>query len=633
MGTSTGQIVARPHAVIRPAYRTRGLWSWLTTVDHKRIGLMYMMWAALWFGVGGAEAFMIRLQLRVPNNHFVSAALYNQLFTMHGITMIFFAVMPMLAGFMNLIVPLQIGARDVAFPRLNALSLWLFVCAGLMLNSSWFLGGAPDAGWFNYVPISELKYSPGLGVTFYDLAIQIAGVSTLLTGINFMVTILNMRAPGMRLLRMPLFTWTALTTTILIIFAFPPLTVNLFLQTFDRVFNAQFFTVSTGGSPLLWANLFWVFGHPEVYILILPAFGVISEVIPTFSRKPLFGYTVMVLSTLVIGFLAFMVWVHHMFDLGYGPWINSIFALTSMLIAVPTGVKVFNWLATMWGGQVRMTVAMHWVIGFLICFVVGGMSGVMLAVAPADLQFNNSYFVVAHFHYVLIGGSLFALFAGIYYWLPKFTGRLLSEKAGKWHFWLVFIGFNVTFFPMHFLGFMGMPRRIFTYAPGLGLTFWNEVATYGVFILAAGMIVGVANVVWSLAKGQKAVADPWDGRTMEWAIPTPPPEYNFAEIPLVRGRDAFWIEKQYGTGRMLPAPLAEDPHAPRGKIHMPTPTVLPLCLALAITLAGYGLVYGSLATSVIGFAAVAVTLQRSMFAVDQGIFVEVERHEGVGVDG
>ncbi|MBX5465925.1 MAG: cytochrome c oxidase subunit I [Firmicutes bacterium] len=600
----------------------RGLWSWLTTVDHKRIGMMYIGTSLLFLIAGGVEAVIIRLQLARPDNHLVSAYLYNQLFTMHGITMIFLVIMPMMTGFINLVVPIQIGARDVAFPRLNALSLWLFMGAGVMLYAGWFLGGTPDSGWFNYVPISELAYNPGLGIDWYDLGIQISGVSTLLTGINFLTTILNLRAPGMSFLRLPMFVWTTLVFTLLIVFAFPPLTVDLFLQTFDRLFGAQFFTVSSGGAPLLWANLFWVFGHPEVYIMMMPGFGIISEIVPVMSKKPLFGYSAMVLSSMAIGFLSFMVWVHHMFDLGFGPWVNAIFALTSMLIAVPTGVKVFNWLATMWGGQVQLNTAMLWVFGFLVTFVIGGMSGVMLALAPADLQFNNSYFVVAHFHYVLVGGSLFTLFAATYYWFPKFTGRLLDERLGRWHFWLVFLGFNVTFFPMHLLGLMGMPRRIYTYAPHLGLTFWNQVSTAGILLLTAGLVAFYVNLIASWVHGQKAAQDPWDGRTLEWALPAPVPAYNFAYIPQVRGRDPWWVEKRAGQATLLAAPAAEAESA--HGIHLPAPTPLPLYLALAIEVAAFGLVYRSHWVAPAGFFLVAILLHRSMFTKDPGRVVYPE---------
>lgn len=627
---TTSERLSGPITADDTAYRRSRLWEYLSVVDHKRIGQMYLMSAGLFFLMGGVEAFMMRLQLMHANGHVVGAALFNELFTMHGTTMIFLAIMPMSIGFINVVLPLQIGARDVAFPRLNALSFWLFLFGGLMLNTSWFLGGAPNAGWFNYVPISGIHFNPGTGIDFYDIGIQIAGIGTLMTGINFLVTMVNYRAPGMKWLRLPMFSWTTFVTMVLILFAFPPLTVDLFLQTFDRLFGAQFFNAGTGASPLLWANMFWIFGHPEVYILILPAFGIISEVIPAFSRKPLFGYTSMVLATLAIGFLSFMVWVHHMFTLGYGPWVNSIFALTSMLIAVPTGVKVFNWLATMWGGAIRFTTAMLWAVGFLFTFTLGGMSGVMLAIAPADLQFNNSYFVVAHFHYVLIGGSLFALLAGLYYWFPKMTGRLMSERLGRWNFWLMFIGFNITFFPMHFLGLMGMPRRIYTYGSGYGFTFWNEVATYGVFILAAGVLVGVINVINSARRGEIAGNDPWDARALEWSITSPPPAYNFAKIPLVRGYDAFWIEKQHGNGHMLPAPDQEEGHghAPPGTIHMPKPTMVPLLVALALATAGYGFIFKQLWLEVLGFAILAYSIHRSMFTVDPGEYMPIRPEDG-----
>ncbi|PSR32330.1 MAG: cytochrome ubiquinol oxidase subunit I [Sulfobacillus benefaciens] len=594
-----------------PSISTRHgrLWSWLTSVDHKQLGRMYLVSSFIFFLLGGIEAFLMRIQLAVPNNHFVTAQMYNQLFTMHGITMLFLAVMPMTSGFMNYMVPLMIGARDVAFPRLNALSFWLFLFGGLMLYSSWFLGGAPNAGWWNYVPISGLLYNPGHGIDFYDIGLQIAGLGSIIGSINFLVTIINMRAPGMTMMRLPLFVWSTFVTSILILFALPPLSV------------------------LLWTNLFWIFGHPEVYILILPVFGIVSEILPTFARKPIFGYTAMVMATFVIGFLAFTVWVHHMFALGYGPVVNSIFGITSMLIAIPTGVKIFNWIATLWDGQLHLTTAVLWVLGFLVCFTIGGMSGVMLAVSPADLQYNNSYFVVAHFHYVLIGGSIFGLFAGLYYWFPKITGKLMNETLGKWNFWLMFIGFNVTFFPFHILGLLGMPRRIYTYAPGLGLTFWNQVSTFGVFILTAGLLVFIGNLLYSLGKqGQIAVADPWDGRTLEWAIASPPPVYNFEHIPLIRSRDALWAEKMYGDGTMLRAEETGH-HVPEGMIHMPARTMLPAILAFGLFVAGYGFIFHIVWLDAIGLAITFATLLKSMFEVDRGALVPIETPKEVGIDG
>lgn len=609
------------------------LWSWLTSVDHKQLGRMYLVASFIFFLLGGVEAFLIRIQLAVPNNHFLSAQLYNQVFTMHGITMLFFAVMPLTSGFMNYMVPLMIGARDVAFPRLNALSFWLFLFGGIMLYSSWFLGGAPNAGWWNYVPISGLQFNPGHGIDFYDIGLQIAGLGSIIGSINFLVTIINMRAPGMTMMRLPLFVWSTFVTSLLILFALPPLSVTMFLQTFDRLFGAQFFNVAAGGNPLLWTNLFWIFGHPEVYILILPVFGIVSEILPTFARKPIFGYTAMVMATFVIGFLAFTVWVHHMFSLGYGPVVNSIFGITSMLIAIPTGVKVFNWIATLWNGQLRLTTAVLWVLGFLVCFTIGGMSGVMLAVSPADLQYNNSYFVVAHFHYVLIGGSLFGLFAGLYYWFPKITGKMMNETLGKWNFWLMFIGFNVTFFPFHILGLLGMPRRIYTYAPGLGLTFWNQVSTFGVFILTAGLLVFIANLFLSLSKqGAMGVADPWDGRTLEWTIASPPPEYNYEHIPLVRSRDALWAEKMYGNGTMLNAEEL-DHHTPQGMIHMPARTMLPVLLAFGLFVAGYGFIFSIVWLDVVGLLITFASLLKSMFEVDRGSYIPVQTHPEVSIDG
>jgi cytochrome c oxidase subunit 1 len=620
-----------PGALTRPEVSASGVWSWLTTVDHKRIGLMYIFFAMLFFLVGGTEAFLMRLQLAVPDNHLLSEQFFNELFTMHGTTMIFLAVMPLSIGFINYIVPLQIGARDVAFPRLNALSLWLFVAGGIFLNSSWFLGGAPNAGWYAYAPITTNAFNPSHAIDFYDIGLQLAGIGTLLSGINFVVTILNMRAPGMKLLRMPLFTWTALITSLLIVFAFPAFTGDLILLFMDRIVGTNFFNVSQGGNVLLWQQLFWIFGHPEVYILILPAFGIISEVIPTFARKPIFGYTSMVFATFVIGFMAFMVWSHHMFTIGMGPLVNSAFAATTMAIAVPTGVKIFNWIMTMWGGDLQRKTALYFAIAFIAMFTIGGMSGVMLAVPPADYQFNDSYFLVAHIHYVLVGGALFALFAGAYYWLPRMAGRLMDERLGTWNFWLVFIGFNVTFFPMHFLGLLGMPRRVATYEPGLGLGFWNFVCTVGACILAAGVIVFLVNLFRSLANGEVAGPDPWDGRTIEWSIPVPTPAYNFARVPLIRSRDAWWHTKQAGLQR-LPDAEQEDtgsgegePSPPLGHgraLHMPSPTALPALVALGLFIAAYGALYRFLPAAIAGMLVAFFGIFRLMYDHDPGYLVE-----------
>ena len=440
--------------------------SWLTTVDHKRIGILYGSTAFLFFLVAGLEALLIRLQLARPDGQLIGAQRYNELFTMHGTTMVFLAVMPLSAAFFNYLVPLMIGARDVAFPRLNAFSYWLYLLGGLFLNASWFTGAAPDAGWFGYAPLTTKPFSIGPRSDFWLLGLLFLGTSSILASLNFLVTILNLRAPGMTFLRLPLFVWTTLVTNVLILLAFPPLTVALVFLMFDRFFGTSFYQPGGGGSPLLWQHLFWIFGHPEVYILILPAMGIVSEVLPAFARKPLFGYPSMVYATALIGFLGFGVWAHHMFAVGMGPIADSAFALTTMLIAIPTGIKIFNWLSTLWGGSLRFRTAFCFAIAFVAMFTIGGLSGIMHASPPVDLQQTDTYFVVAHFHYVLFGGMVLGLFAGIYYWFPKVTGRLLDERMGLIHFWLMLIGFNLTFFPMHFLGLMGMPRRIYTYAPG-----------------------------------------------------------------------------------------------------------------------------------------------------------------------
>ena len=602
------------------------IWSWMTTVDHKRIGILYLFSAMLFFLLGGTEAFLMRLQLMRPDNTLISQTLFNQLFTMHGVTMIFLAVMPLSIGFINYMVPLMIGARDVAFPRLNALSFWLFLAGGLMLNSSWLLGQAPNAGWYNYAPINTGGvFNPGIGIDFYVLGLQIAGIGTLLGGVNFLVTILNMRAPGMSLMRAPMFVWTALITSILIVFAFPPFTINLVLLMMDRLYHTGFFSATRGGNVLLWQQLFWIFGHPEVYILILPAFGIISEVIPTFSRKVLFGYSSMVFATVVIAFLAFMVWSHHMFTVGFGAVVNSVFAATSMAIAVPTGVKIFNWIATMWGGRLRFTTAMLYAVGFLFTFVIGGISGVMLAVPPADYQYNDSYFLVAHIHYVLVGGALFALFAAAYYWVPKITGRLLSEKIGKWNFWLVMIGCNAAFFPMHFLGLYGMPRRVATYPPGLGLASLNLLSTVGVFVLTIGVLLFLYNLQYSRRHGAPAGSDPWDARTLEWSIPSPPPDYNFTKVPLVRGRDPLWVEKRIGDGTVPAAEMEEahhgDGHHPQGAIHMPSPSALPLVITGGLLLAAYSALYKSDLTAILGILVAFYGVFRWMYDGDPGFHV------------
>jgi cytochrome c oxidase subunit I len=574
-------------AAFMPGTRTRPttwdvIWSWLTTVDHKRIGVLYGVSAYVFFLVGGIEALLMRLQLAKPDGTLLSAQTFNELFTMHGTTMIFLAIMPMGAAFFNFIIPLQIGARDVAFPRLNALSYWVFLSGALFLHSSFLAGSIPDAGWFGYANLTTRQFSPGSHVDFWMLGLQILGLSSLMAGFNFIVTIINMRAPGMTLMRMPLFIWMSFVVQFLVVLAFPAITVALILLMFDRFFGTLFFAPAAGADPLLWQHLFWIFGHPEVYILILPAMGIVSEVLPTFSRKPLFGAPVVIYSGIMIGFFGFGVWSHHMFSVGMGPVADSAFSIATLLIAVPTGVKIFNWIGTLWGGSVRLTTPLLFSLGFISMFIMGGLSGVMHASPPVDLQQTDSYFIVAHFHYVLFGGSIFGLFSGVYYWWPKIFGKVLDERLGKLHFWLMLIGFNVTFFPMHFLGLIGMPRRIYTYAPDLGWNFWNFVSTVGAFIIALSFVVFMVNVVKTSRSGGRAPADPWDARTLEWTIPSPPPVYNFLTIPTVRDRDDFWVAK-YGDGHGTP-PRKATPAVPMdpASIHMPPPSYWPILLAAAL---------------------------------------------------
>src|SRR5215468_171513 len=557
------------------------LWSWLTTVDHKRIGILYGVTAFIFFVMGGIEALIMRAQLARPDNDLVSAQTFNELFTMHGTTMVFLAIMPLSAAFFNFMVPLQIGARDVAFPRLNALSYWIFLAGGLFLHASFLIGSVPDTGWFGYANLTSKQFSPGHHVDFWMFGLQILGIASMLAGFNFIVTIVNMRAPGMTLMRMPVFIWMTLVVQFLVVLAFPAITVALILLMFDRFFGTLFYAPAAGADPLLWQHLFWIFGHPEVYILILPAMGIVSEVLPTFARKPLFGAPVVIYSGIMIGFFGFGVWSHHMFSVGMGPVADSAFSIATMLIAVPTGVKILNWIGTLWGGRIRFATPLYFALGFIAMFTLGGLSGVMHASPPVDLQQTDSYFIVAHFHYVLFGGSIFGLFAGIYYWWPKIFGKLLDERLGKVHFWLMMIGFNVTFFPMHFLGLIGMPRRIYTYAPDLGWNFWNMVSSIGAFIIAFSFLIFIVNVVKTMRGGVVAGPDPWDARTLEWAIPSPPPVYNFAVIPVCHGRDELWLQK-HGDGHGTPPRKVTPPaHVDTSSIHMPPPSYWPILLAAA----------------------------------------------------
>src|SRR5690348_4998144 len=502
-------------AAVSPAYAhageasNTGVWSWLTTVDHKRIGALYMYTALAWFAVGGLEALIMRIQLQGPNGKVVSPEVFNQLFTMHGTTMIFLVVMPLSAAFFNFLIPLQIGARDVAFPRLNAFSYWVYLFGSLFMNSSWLIGAAPNGGWFGYAPLTTLPYSQGLNIDFWMLGLQILGVSSLAAAFNFITTIINMRAPGMNLMRMPMFTWMSFVVQFLIVLAFPVITIALVFLQFDRFFGTNFYEIGAGGDPLLWQHLFWIFGHPEVYILILPAFGLVSEVLPTNSKKPLFGYPVMVYSGILIGFLGFGVWAHHMFSVGMGPIADTVFGLTTLLIAIPTGVKIFNWIFTMWGGSIRFTTAMKFAIGLVALFTIGGISGVSHASPPADLQQTDTYYIVAHFHYVLFGGSIMGIFAGIYHYFPKMFGRMMNERLGTWHFWLNLIAMNLTFFPMHFSGLLGMPRRIYRYDAGQGWDTFNMISSIGAFMLLLSTAIFVWNFFRSRSVGAIATDNPW----------------------------------------------------------------------------------------------------------------------------
>jgi cytochrome c oxidase subunit I len=582
----------------RPQVET-GWKAWLTGVDHKKVGVMYGAAALFFFILGGLEALLVRAQLAVPDGKLISADLYNQAFTMHGVTMVFLVIMPMGAAFMNYLMPLQIGARDVAFPRLNALSFWAFLFGGLFLNTSWVLGGAPDGGWFAYAPNTNPIFSPSHGMDFYALGLLITGISSTIGAVNLIVTVLNLRAPGMTLFKMPVFTWMGLVTQFLLVFALPVITVALFLLTFDRLFDSNFFNVEEGADPLLWQHLFWVFGHPEVYILILPAFGIISEIIPVFSRKPIFGYPFMVFSGIAIGFMGWGVWAHHMFASGVGPVSVAAFSVSTMFIAVPTGVKIFNWLATLWGGKLSFPTAMKFAVALVAMFTIGGLSGVTHAISPSDLQQTDTYWIVAHFHYVIFGGALLGFFGGFYFWWPKVFGHRLSESLGTWHFWLTLVGMNLTFGPMHIVGVRGQPRRTYTYERGYGFEFWNLVETIGAFIIALGLLVFLANIVVSyrryFAGGRvKTPADPWDARSLEWLTPNPTPHHNFDEIPTVTHLDELWHRKYAEDEQGRPVPIASAAEVVQpgtAHPHLPGHSYWPIVLAFSLPVIAYGVIF------------------------------------------
>ncbi len=622
MATTTAPSANATTTIFRRPTSPSGIWSWITTADHKKIGILYGYTAFVFFLLGGIEALLLRIQLAGPDGAFLTAAEYNSLFTTHALTMIFLFVMPASAAFFNYLLPLMIGARDVAYPRMNAVSYWIFLFGGIYLYSSLifgtspapvggnlvggatdasFLGGIPNGGWFMYAPNSGLEYSPGTSLDYAAVGLQILGAASLISSVNFIVTIFNMRARGMRMLRMPVFVWMTLIVAFLLLFSLPIIAIALFMLTFDRQFGTLFFVAEQGGDPVLWQHLFWLFGHPEVYILILPAMGIVSEVLPVFSRKPLFGYPAIVFAGAAIAFLGFGVWAHHMFSSGIPTVAQAAFGLSTMTIAIPTGIKIFNWLGTMWGGRIRLTTPMLFAIGFVSLFVIGGLSGVTHSIVPSDWQQTDTYYIVAHFHYVLFGGSIFGLFSGMYYWFPKLTGRMYNEALGKIHFWLMFIGMNLTFGPMHWLGLQGMVRRTWVYSADAGLGIWNLVVTIGAFIIAVSIFVFMVNWSYSRRRGQTAPPDPWDARTLEWSLPSPTPAWNFGKEPVVHALDDFWhlkyepveggrVKRRENADEMIAELM--DLHAnPEEEIHLPAPSYFPFFVGLGVLLIGYGIIY------------------------------------------
>jgi cytochrome c oxidase subunit I+III len=581
--------------------RPPGLVGWLTAVNHRTIGKRYIATGLLFFFLAGIAALLMRLQLMFPESRFLDHDLYNQLFTMHGTTMMFLFAVPIMEGVGIYLVPLMIGARDMAFPRLNAFGYYTFLLSGLMLWFSLLIGSAPDGGWFAYVPLTGPQFSPGLGIDFYVTLITFLEVAALVAAVELIITVFKQRAPGMSLNRIPLFVWAIVVMAFMIIFAMPPLMVASVELMLDRTIATDFFNPAAGGQPLLWQHLFWFFGHPEVYIILIPALGMVAAIVPTFSRQRIIGYIPLVLSFVAIGFLSFGLWVHHMFAAGIPNLGLSFFTVSSMMIAIPSGVVVFATLATMAAGRVQFTTPMLYVAGFVVTFVLGGITGVMVAMVPFDWQVHDTYFVVAHFHYVLIGGAVMPLFAGIYYWFPKVTGRLLDERMGRWQFWLLLIGFNVTFFPMHITGFVGMPRRVYTYLDGLGWNTLNFISTIGVFIVTASLLLFLTNLLRSARSGANAGPNPWNAGTLEWTISSPPPAYNFADIPVVRSRYPLWdtVEEKERREREAARLKAEGTLAlssdrretlgtsvldavPEQRIVLPGPTWIPLLTAVAV---------------------------------------------------
>ncbi|ETT40509.1 MULTISPECIES: cytochrome aa3 quinol oxidase subunit I [Paenibacillus] len=590
---------------------------WLTTVDHKRIGIMYLISALLMLFRGGADAIMMRAQTAVPDNNLLGAQEYNEIFTTHGVVMIIFMAMAFIMALMNFVVPLQIGARDVAFPRLNALSYWLYFSGAMLFNISFVIGGSPDAGWSSYFPLAGNEFSQSVGTNYYMFALQISGIGTLITGINFITTILKMRAPGMTLMKMPMFTWSALITNLIIVFAFPVLTIALIMGTMDRLFATNFFTTADGGMDMLWANLFWVWGHPEVYILILPAFGIYSEIISTFARRNLYGYKSMVISMVAISALSFLVWVHHFFTMGQGALVNSIFSITTMAIAVPTGIKIFNWLFTLRKGKIVFTVPMLYSLGFIPIFTIGGVTGVMLGMASADYQYHNTMFLVAHFHLVIIPGVVFAMLAGLTYWWPKMFGFMLNERIGKWAFWFIAVGVCVTFFPMFISGLDGQARRMYTYSESTGFGLWNMISFIGAIGLLIGFVLIVYNIYYSTRFASRDIpADPWDARSLEWATHSPVPEYNFAVIPTVNSTEAFWDYKKKGF-KLFKNKIDQ--------IHMPNNSGLPFIMAIIFFVWGFALVFAMWGVAIAATIGIFACLAYRSFEQDDGHYIPVKK--------
>jgi cytochrome c oxidase subunit I len=570
------------------------VYGWFATVDHKKIGLRYLVTAFVFLLLGGLEAALMRAQLARPDARLLSPEAYDQLFTMHGTTMIFWYASPILSGFGNYLVPLLIGSRDMAFPRLNAFSYWSFVLSGLFVYASFLAGAAPHGGWFAYVPYTGPAYSPGLNMDFYALALLFLTISTTVGAINFVVTIFTMRAPGMSLSRMPLMMWSTLTTSVATIFALPALTAALIFLELDRRLGFRFFDAAGGGTPMLWQHLFWVFGHPWVYIIVLPATGMASMMFPTFCRRPIVGHTYIALATVSTGLFGFGVWAHHMFATGMPLLSTTFFSAASMAVSVPSGMQIFAWVATIWAARRHVfSTSFLFLLGFMALFIIGGISGVMTASVPYDWQVTDSYFVVAHLHYVLVGINLFPVIAAFYYWLPKMTGRLLNERLGRWNFWVMFVGANLTFFPMHIAGIRGMPRRVYSYPAGMGWDSMNMLESIGAAVFAIGVLLFVVNVLWSRRAGAVAGNNPWGGSSLEWSVPSPPPEYNFVVIPVVRSRDPLWDTPELGETGDVPEYRVLDEGRrtlgttvldgqPEKVLRMPEDSLWPLAIAVAL---------------------------------------------------